>query len=174
MPAGFTVVCQAGSVARRSSKAFWFDMTLPYSTNPITFTASAPLAGDPTPANNTASAVASLSTVAVAFTAPRSFHVTLCAGTATLSSFIECVPGSTQTFTGDFLPGTTAASGPVLTAGGGGTWTLSGTQLAIDFMDGTTLGASFVGQGVNATCWEGKTTFPGTTTHVGIYKVCLR
>jgi hypothetical protein len=171
---GFTIVCQANTVGRFSSKTFWFDMTLPYSTNPITFTASAPLANDPTPTNNTASAAATLSTVAIAFTAPRTAVATMCTGNAALSSFIECVPGSTQTLSIDLLPGTTATSGPISTIGGGGTWTLSGTQLAIDLMDGTTLGASFVGQGVNAICWEGKTTFPSSTQYVSMYRVCLQ
>lgn len=171
---GFTIVCQAGTVNRFSSKAFWFDMTLPYSTNPIVFTASAPLTGDPTPGNNTASATAALSTVAVSFAAPRNALATMCTGTTALSSFIECVPGSTQTLAIQLLPGTTATSGPISTIGGGGTWTLSGTQMTIELMDGTTLGATFVGQGVSATCWEGKTTFPSTTQYVSMYRVCLQ
>ena len=172
---GLAIVCQIGTVTRNNPVTVWFDITLPYSTNPIVFSADAPVTNDQNPADNRASATAALATYAVSFAAPRTFLKTSCTGTGTLSSFIECVPGSTQNFTGQLLAGTTSTSGPVTTPGGGGTWTLAGTQLTLAFTDDLgALAATFVGQGVGASCWEGKTTFPSTTQYVAIYRVCLQ
>lgn len=176
---GFTLVCTLGTVRRAgtptSTKTVFFDMTLPYSTNPIAFTANAPLTGDLNPADNQATATATLGTFAVPFTAPRTITTTSCTGTPVLSSFVECVPGSTQSFTAQLLPGTTPGSGTVAIPGTtyGGTWVATGTQMTIEYTDGTSVEATFVGQGVSSTCWEGRTTFPTTSQYVAIYRVCL-
>lgn len=175
----FVITCSMGNVSKGVPITVWFDIALPYSTSPIVFTAAAPVTNDLNPGDNSTSATAALSTYAVGVTAPRSIVNTLCTGTPALSSFIECVPGSTQSFTADLLPGTTATSGTVLTSQlSGGTWTLNGTQLTIDYLDelGTAVAAQFVGQGTSLTpgCWEGKTTFPSTTQYVSMYQVCLQ
>lgn len=172
---GFSLVCEIGTVKRGQPKSVWFDITLPYSTNPISITASAPTRQDSNPADNSATVAAPLSTYAVVMNPapPRTVTNTMCTGSAALSSFIECTTGSTQTFSADLLAGNTPNSGPVSTPVGGGTWTLNGTELAIDYYDGGNLAASFVGQGVGANCWEGRTTFPGSTQWVSIYRVCL-
>lgn len=176
---GLTLVCTLGTVRRAgtptSSKTVFFDITLPYSTSPIVVSADAPLVGDLNPTDNGTSATAALSTLTVPFTAPRTITTTSCTGTAALSSFVECVPGSTQSFTAQLLPGTTPGSGPVAIPGTtyGGTWTTSGTQITIVYTDGTSVRATFVGQGVDADCWEGRTTFPAPSPYVAIYRTCL-
>ncbi len=177
---GFTIVCSLGTVGRRilstSTRTITFDITLPYSTNPIAFTASAPVTDDANPADNTANATASLSTYAVSFAAPRTVRNTHCTGTAALSSFVECVSGSTSWFDAELQAGSTPTSGParVPANGAGGTWTLNGTQLTIVYQDGATVEGIFVGQGTSPSCWEGRMTFPSTTQYVALYQVCLR
>ena len=174
---GFAIVCQPRTIKKNRSTTLSFDITLPYSTNPIAFTADAQVTGEINPADNTATATAALATVAVAFTPTRSVLNTHCTGGPTLSSFVECVPGSTSSFVADLLPGPGPGSGPVSVpaAGATGTWTLAGSGLTIVYTDiSGAVQATFVGQGVDVACWEGKTTFPGNTQYISIYRVCLQ
>ncbi len=53
-----------------------------------------------------------------------------------------------------------------------GCWSTSGDTLTSEYTNGGLVEAEFVGRGVNSTnCWEGLTTFPGST-YVAPYEVC--
>ena len=173
---GFTLVCPLGTIQPGAQPTVAFDITLPYSTNPIVFNATAtPTTGDRNPADNSTSATAVLSTVTVPLVAPRNISNTHCTGTPTLSSFIECVPGSKSSFNAQLLPGTTPNSGvlSIGVPGYGGTWSLNGTHLTMIMTEGPDVAGILEAEGVSSTCWEGKMTFPQNQNYVAIYQTCM-
>ena len=162
---------------RGGTFAFGFDIALPVSSNPLNFRVDVTANNEQNSANNT-----------ITMSAPQSFYTPVvppagalttirsCSGQNTLSSYFECTvySGATQTHKAMLVPGGTldfTANGPNA-AGMGGTWTINGSQLTMQYTDGAAVSGNFVGQGSSATCWDGKMTFP-TGTYVALYRVCL-
>jgi hypothetical protein len=171
--AGTKVTCSLASVPRSGGVGVvGFDMTLPVKAGAITFSAAVASANDLNPTNNTAGFTAAQTYTTVPSTAPMTVTVTSCTGTAALTSFYECLPGSTQqhqvTLVGDGSIDFTPSGAP---ASYSGTWSVSGTQLSMTYTDNGAPIGSFTGQGATSNCWEGRMVFTNST-YVAIYQVC--
>lgn len=174
--AGTRLTCAVPALASNRRADFYFDIALPYSAAPLGIDASAPLAGDSAPGNNSVSAVATPSTVALAVSPPRQTLTRHCTGTS-LTSFFEC----------EMFPSSIAEHETLLNvdhsitflnvpSGYGGTWSQPApNRLVLSYTNGTSVVAAFEGYGVDGACFEGRTTFPGSTSgYVSMYQVCLR
>ncbi len=170
---GTTLACSLGSIARNRTRSVSFDLTLPYSTAPLNVGATASsVTPERTPADNVATRTAQQAFTSPAVAEPQAIRNTLCTGTA-LTSFFECTlyPSSQQSHDVTFLPGgqiDLSAQGATY----GGTWAASGSDLTFTYTDGGTPVGTFVGKGTTNSCWEGRMTFPGSTTHSAMYQVC--
>jgi len=177
---GVTINCTLGSIARNASRSVFFDVALPVSSAPFVFTATAatPSAENST-ANNGASRTASQSFYATTVDATPGVPVRMlnshCAGTG-LTAWYECTlfPSSISAHEADFHDdgSITFPTEP----GFGGTWTVtvtpSGNQLAFTIDEiGYGPVATFTSWGADADCFEGLTTFPGSS-YVSPYEVC--
>jgi hypothetical protein len=185
---GTTLTCALGTLRRNREASASFVLALPLSAAPLEITATATtLTSEPIQGNNQATHTASLLAYDVPITAPRDAHVQHCTG-QNLTSFFECVlypsslawheltlhPGGAVTF-GD------SDSGPV-TPEFYGTWSQTPPdetvqELTLSYYDSTVSTtvpmAEFHGFGTEAgTCFEGVTTFPGSS-YVSPYEVCL-
>ncbi len=173
------LTCQLGSIARNTSTSVFFDLLLPYSTNPLVITANATTTstpGDGNPANN-----------GLAYTAvPRTVPVTVnplvtaandhCTGQPTLSSYFECTlfPSSISSHQTIFnAGGTITFIGVPATYTGTWTYTPATNRLQFSYFDSGNLVASFDGRGVSANCAEGKTTFTPDNGYISMYRVCF-
>jgi hypothetical protein len=171
---GTRLLCSIPGVPRNSVSApIGFDLTLPYSANPISLRVDVDTNNDTNLGNNAATSIATQTYQLV--TPPTvDFAVTNrhCTGT-NLSSYFECVPGSIATHPATFLAGGSISLGD---PDYGGTWAVNGTQLTFNY---TQLGqpfGSFVGQGVSVggagqNCWDGRLTTGGPS--VVMYRVCF-
>jgi hypothetical protein len=156
----------------------FFDIALPYSTEPIVFDATVSLSPPSTESyflNNSVHHVASLLTYSVTMATPVTVENRHCTGQTSLSSFFECAlfPSSISSHSTTFNTGGTITfidAPPTFT----GTWTHTpSNRLRFSYFDSGQLAAEFDGRGVSAKCFEGKTTFPGSPTYVSLYRVCL-
>jgi hypothetical protein len=173
---GTRLLCSIPGVPRNSVSApIGFDLTLPYSANPISLRVDVDTNNDTNLANNGSVSVAAQTYQLV--TPPNVDFAVInshCTGT-NLSSYFECLtaPSSIATHPATFLAGGTIDLGD---PSYGGTWAVSGTQLTFNY---TQLGqpfGSFVGQGVSVggagqNCWDGRLTTGGT--YVVMYRVCF-
>jgi hypothetical protein len=171
---GTRVVCTIASVPRFGGTAsVGFDMALPYSTAPMNFRADATTANERDQSDNSATMTASQTYTVVSDAAPFTVTNRHCTGT-NLSSFFECLlyPSSISSHTATLLPGGTIDLSANPDAGSAtGTWSVNGTQLSMTYTDNGDVLGSFVGQGVDANCWEGRMTFPNST-YLSMYRVC--
>jgi hypothetical protein len=167
---GGKITCSLASIPRFGGVGVAsFDMVLPVKAGPINFRADVSASNDINPANNGAAFTATQTYTTVSDAAPATLTVTSCTG-RNLTSFIECVPGSTQHHQVGLVPGGTldfSATGAPYT----GTWAVSGTQLTMTYVDAGNPAGTFTGQGASANCWEGPMVFPNST-YVAIYRVC--
>jgi hypothetical protein len=167
---GGKITCSLGSIPRFVGvKVVGFDMVLPVKAGPINFRADVTTANDINPGNNGASVTAPQTYTTVSDAAPVTLTVTSCTG-RNLTSFIECVPGSTQQHQVGLVPGGTLDFSMV-GAPYTGTWAVAGTELTMTYMDGVDPAGTFTGQGSSANCWEGPMVFPNSV-YVAIYRVC--
>ncbi len=182
LPSGCTLVgtniaCTFTTALSRSSSAntrvIGFDITMPYSTAPLTVSASA------SAANNIGTAGPASHTFGQTFftpTAPPAFAtVSHCTG-RDLTSYYECTlyPTSISSHTVDLLAGGTLdlSSNGASAIGFAGTWSVSGTQLTMTYTDGGVPAGTFVGRGVSANCWEGPMVFAPPSEFNAMYRVC--
>ena len=167
---GGKISCSLASIPRFGGVGVVaFDMVLPVKAGPINFRADVTASNDINPANNGANFTASQTYTTVSDAAPVTLTVTSCTG-HNLTSFIECVPGSTQQHQVGLVPGG-ALDFSVIGAPYSGTWVVTGTQLTMNYVDGGDPAGTFTGQGASANCWEGPMVFPNST-YVAIYRVC--
>lgn len=168
---GTKLVCNVGTVKRTKTSTVWFDITLPESAGTLDFSATASTTtAETNTGNNGSTAVASLLNYTVSPATPLTVNNRHCTGT-NLESFYEC----------ELFPSSLSEHTSVLEADGtisfpdypdyGGTWSVVGEELAFTITSALGVEAEFVGYGVSATCWEGLTTFPGST-YVSPYEVC--
>ncbi len=176
------LTCNLGQVRRNRSTSVFFDIALPQSSAPITFSATASTAADTNSNNDTAQATADvryLNVTGYPIGIATNRH---CTG-QNLTAFFECTlfPSSISSHTTEFFG--SGSYGTLTITGHGtytGTWNLSGTSnqhLSFQYFDGGLLVASFEGDGVrsNATthCYEGLTTFNPPSPYVAPYEVCF-
>ena len=174
---GTRLICSIPSGVRKNntSAPIGFDLTLPYSANPIALRVDVDTNNDINLANNHSVSIA-MQTYQNVTPPSGDFAVTNrhCTGT-NLSSYFECIvsPGSVATHPATFLAnGAISLDEP----GYSGSWAVSGTQLSFSYSElGQPVG-SFVGQGVSVgtagqNCWDGRFTTDGSYTIV--YRVCF-
>ena len=170
---GTRLTCNVGTVRKATSTTVYFDIALPESTAAISFSATASTTtGESNTANNGSSATASLFNYSPSFVGTRDVLNRHCTGTS-LTSFFECelFPSSIS----DHVA-TLNSDGSISIAGYpdyGGSWSVVGDELSFEYTELGTVVAEFVGYGVDANCWEGLTTFPGSI-YVSPYEVCLQ
>ena len=170
-----TLTCSLGNLRRATSASVYFDFALPENTDALSFTATAATtSGESSTANNVGTLTPALNNYVVSFAAPRTVLNTHCTGTS-LTSYYECTlfPSSLSSHEAVFEAG----GGVSIVGDTGGVYTGAWTQdtpdhLAFSYLEYGILVAEFEGYGVSATCWEGLTTFPGSS-YVSPYRVCL-
>ena len=166
---GTTLVCDLGRVRRGRSKSVTFDIALPVSTAPLGFTATA--SGSNAAASSDTD-YASVVYVDTAVAGPRDIANQHCTGIG-LTAFYECTlfPSSISGHSA-----TLESNGDVSFAsqpGYAGSWgQASPDSLWFEYTQNGTVVAEFEGYGVGGDCFEGLTTFPGSS-YVAPYEVCL-
>lgn len=169
---GTKLTCALGSIQRNKSKSVYVDIALPHAVDPMVFEAVAAFPGEPNTANNDDSLAAVLRNYSVAFTAPRTIVNQHCTGTA-LSSFYECTLYPSSISSHEIVLNPNGTVSIVGEPDYEGTWSRSGpTQLSFTYTYLGDVVAEFVGHGVDASCFEGMTTFPGSS-YVSMYEACL-
>ncbi len=174
---GTNIACSFSTALPRTpgsnSVVIGFDLTSPYTTAPLTVTASAAAA------NNIGTAGPATHTIAQTYVtpaAPPAFaNVSHCTG-RDLTAYYECTlyPSSLSSHTVDLQSGGTldfSSNGPTA-LGYTGTWAVSGTQLTMVYLDGGSPAGTFVGNGVSSSCWEGTMTFSPPSIYNSMYRVC--
>lgn len=173
------LTCSLGSIPKNGSASIFFDLLLPYSTNPLLIAATATTTsnpGDSNPANNSLTYTASPRTVSMTVNSSVTASNDHCTGQPTLSSFFECTlfPSSISSHETIFdSGGTITFVGVPATYTGTWTYTPATNRLQFQYFDSGNLVASFDGYGVSATCAEGKTTFTPDNGYVSLYRVCF-
>lgn len=171
---GTRLVCALGSVGRSTSKSVTFAIALPESADPLVISASVTTtSSENSTANNSASATAALDNYEVELVGPVTLTHDHCTGTD-LSSYYECslFPSSISTHYADYADDGTVSFplyGPEYT---GVWWQDTTDHLGFEVYELGVLVAEFEGWGTSASCWEGITTFPGST-YVSPYRVCM-
>jgi len=176
---GTRLTCTLGSISRNATKTVFFNIGLPVSAAPLTFVATASTTStENTLTNNSATMNASQSFYNTPVNAVPGTPVTMnnrhCTGTG-LTAWMECTffPSSIASHQAEFhddgtitIPGQPAYSGE---------WTLTttanGNSLYFYYDDGTGVVIEFNGWGADANCFEGLSTFPGSS-YVSPYEVC--
>lgn len=172
---GTALNCALGNLARNASTSVWFDFTQSYSTRALTIVDRVSTGStDGNPANDSVTVALSASTYAIAVVPAAAATNAHCTGGATLSSFRECelFPGSISVHDTVFEAGG-AISFPGITGAYTGAWSQpAADRLTFQYFNGPALVATFNGVGVDPACFEGLTTFPGST-YVAPYRVCV-
>ena len=170
--------CNLSSPVARSggTAVIGFDIAMPVSSAPLTFRADTGANNEQNATNNTAIFSPTQSYYSPAVT-PAGSAVTNshCTG-RDLTSYFECTvySGALRSHPTTLSSGGTidwSANGAA-GAGMGGTWSVSGSQLTMQYLDNGQAIGDFVGYGSSNTCWDGKMTFPNST-YVAIYRVCM-
>ncbi len=173
--AGATLSCSLGALKRHKTTNVAFTLALPQSSSPLTITATATTSSSESGlANNTSARTAALLHPALAVVAGDAALNEHCTGT-NLTSFFECelYPSSISAHDVEFLAGG-ALFLPVAPSYSGSWSQPAADRLVFAYFDETnTLVASFDGWAVDQDCFEGLTTFPGSTW-VSPYSVCLQ
>lgn len=172
---GTQLNCALGRLAKSRLTTVFFDIALPQSSAPLVFGAQASTtSSENSTSNNGASLTASVVYPALSVAAGAAAVNEHCTGTA-LTAFFEC----------ELFPSSISAHDTVFQAGGvltfvgvaasyTGTWSQpSANSLIFTYFDGGLPVASFVGNAVDSDCFEGLTTFAGSTW-VSPYSVCLQ
>ncbi len=172
---GTRLVCSLGTVRRNRSTAVFFELALPQSSTALTVQASATTTSQETVlGNNSASVAVDPLNPTLSIAPPRAAIARHCTGTA-LTAFYECTlfPSSIAQFDLSFDTGavvTFPGQDPAYT----GTWSQpSAAQLSFLVYEGGLLAATFTGWAVDGSCFEGLTTFPGSS-YVSPYEVCIQ
>ena len=173
---GTTLNCSLGSIAKRSNKTVTFTIAFPQNAEPLVVqAAAATTSAENSTSNNGASATAALDNYGGWIVAPAPMRNRLCTGTG-LTSFYECTlfPSSLSSWDSVLLPGgdlEVVGEDPGVYTG---YWEQIGaTELTFEVYEFGTVVATFTGFGTGGGCFEGLTTFPGSS-YVSPYEVCPR
>jgi len=171
---GTVLTCALGTVARNTSTVIGVDIELPQADEALAITASATTtSSENSLANNSATAEANLLNYSVTVSPGDVGHNRHCTG-QNLTSFFECLlfPSSLSSHDVEFLAGGLIAipGEPGYT----GSWTQAqGDSLEVIYEEiGYGVVAHFIGYGTSPDCFEGITTFPGSS-YVSPYEVCI-
>lgn len=173
------LTCQLGSIAKNGSTSVFFDLLLPYSTNPLVIAANVTttsIPGDSNPGNNSLAYTAVPRTVPVTVNSAVTATNEHCTGQPTLSSYFECTlfPSSITSHQTIFdAGGTITFIGAPATYTGTWSYTTATNRLQFSYYDSGNLVASFDGRGVSSNCAEGKTTFTPDNGYISMYRVCF-
>lgn len=171
---GTTVRCDVPQLRRGARQDFYVDLTLPQNAGPLEITAALTVTGDSQSSNDRYTHVADLDNVSspIATTSDRQVANQHCTGTG-LTSYLECTlfPSSISSHATVFHPNGTISI-PEAPGYGGQWWQPFPDQLAFSYTDGSATVAQFVGASVGNGCFEGITSFPGST-YVSPYRVCV-
>jgi hypothetical protein len=173
---GTTLSCSLGKVRKFRSATVWFDAAFAHTDAPLTISANASSnVRDPSMGNNEANADVLLSYPVSPIVDGDDAVVEHCTGSG-LTSFFECVlsPSSISSHAIEFHGnGTLDFTNPSGTSFHG-TWSQSpdDSHLTMHYFDGLVPQATFVGRAVNASCFEGITTFPNSGNN-SAYSICL-
>ncbi len=172
---GRTLNCALGSLARTKQTTVFFDIALPQSSAPLVLSAQAStISPENSTSNNGASRTASLVYPPLTVGAGSAAVNLHCTGTA-LTAFFECTlfPSSISSHDTVFQAGGVLTF-PSAPASYTGTWSQpSANSLVFTYFEDGLPVADFVGNAVDANCFEGLTTFPDSTW-VSTYSVCLQ
>ncbi len=170
---GSTVSCNLGTVRKSRSSSKTFSLALPWSADDLVLSASATTTTyEPVTSNNSDSETAVVLYEVVDIVGPATATVNHCTGT-NLSAYYECrlypssITSHSQVFEDDG-----SLSFPLYGPDYGGDWELVGTELYFSITELGTVTAEFLGDGVGDGCYEGLTTFPGSS-YVSPYEVCF-
>lgn len=171
---GTQLVCNLGEIARNASTTVSFGIELPQADEALAVTATATSTGpENSLANNSATHEAPLLNYAVVVQPGDVATIRHCTGTG-LTSFFECelFPSSISDHQHEFLAG-----GLISIPGEpayGGTWSQpTADSLVFTYEElGVGVVAQFEGYGTSPGCFEGMTTFPGSS-YVSPYEVCI-
>ncbi len=171
---GTRLICTLGTIARNTSKLVSFEIALPQADEVLAVTGTATTTSvENSLANNSATVEASLLNYDVTVTPGDVAHNRHCTGQG-LTSFFECLlfPSSLASHDVEFLAGGAIAipGEPSYT----GTWSQpTSDSLVMTYVEiGVGVVAEFEGFGTNGSCFEGITTFPGSS-YLSPYEVCL-
>ncbi len=177
---GTNLRCAVGGVARRNSRAVFFDLALPVSTRTFQLQATA----------STSSAEQSLTNNGSSLQAQQTYHPTpvntSVNGAVTMQNHHCTGQGLTGWFECSLFPSaiamfrTTLLQNGTLTTpdepGYFGSWSVSttpaGNQLTFQIQDGSGVAVTFSGWGAGPSCFEGLATFPNNSPYVAPYRVC--
>jgi hypothetical protein len=171
---GTQLVCNLGDIARNTGTTVSFGIELPQADEELAVTATATSIGaENSLANNAATDVAALLDYAVAVQPGDLATNRHCTGTG-LASFFECelFPSSLSDHPHEFLAGGVIAipGEPAYS----GTWSQPTPESLVFTYEELGVGvvAEFEGWGTSPDCFEGITTFPGST-YMSPYEVCI-
>lgn len=170
---GTDLNCTLGTIRKGKTSTVSFYIALPESSGTLDLVATASTSGDSNPANNTASATASLVNYAPSFSGSTTVTNRHCTGTG-LESFFECelFPSSISEHDAVFHDDVDQTVSFPDYPDYWGTWDVVGTELSFVIESAAGVEAEFVGYGVSSNCWEGITTFP-SSSYVSPYEVCF-
>ena len=172
---GTRLTCTLGNIKRSNSVTVYFDIAMPESVDALVVGATAATtSSENSTSNNSASSTAALLNYDVNFSGSGAVTNNHCTGT-NLTSYYECelfpssISSHDATLNSDGSVSFPAEYGPDY----GGSWTSdSADHLSFTYTESGNIVAEFEGYGVSADCWEGLTTFPGSS-YVSMYEVCL-
>lgn len=171
---GTQIVCPVAQLRRGAFQDFFVDLTLPQNAGPLEITATVDAAGDLPTSNNRRTMVVDPENPAapIGTTTDHAVDNRHCTGVG-LTSYFECTlfSGSVSSHAATFRPDGSIAI-PAAPGYGGRWWQPFDDQLAFTYTDGSATIAQFVGGSVGNGCFEGITSFPGST-YVAPYRVCV-
>ncbi|MCK6507548.1 DUF11 domain-containing protein [Myxococcota bacterium] len=171
---GTTLSCNLGLIKKTKVKSVSFTIALPWNAGDLEVVADASTPTSETDfSDNEDSALADVTYPDLVVPAPGTAWVDHCTGTG-LTSYFECelFPSSISSHEQDFEVGGTLAFPLYGPEYGGAWWQATDDHLAFTVTELGTVIAEFEGNAVDADCFEGLTTFPGST-YVSPYRVCF-
>ncbi len=170
---GTELQCNLGNIRKNRTKTISFDLELPEAAAPLSIAATVSASADSNPANDSDSYTPTLLNYSTTIQGGEYATVNHCTGQG-LVSFFECLvsPGSLSSHTFTFNGNNTLTFDDA-PAGYTGEWEqLSSDSLSMTYFFQGSPVAEFEGYGSSPGCFEGITTFPGSS-YVSPYEVCI-
>ena len=172
---GTKITCTTSSIRKGKYSDFTFVMAVPEKTGTLDFSATASTSGESNTGNNGSTATGNVSYYSNTIVAGTTASNEHCTGTSSLTSFFECelFPSSIS------MHDATFEAGGIISIPGypdySGTWSNPGgdtSKLEFTYTELGSTVATFSGRGTAGGCYDGLTTFPGSTW-VAPYRTCF-